>query len=188
MWVAYKNFRSLNIDEAVVTWILRANTNKNIEVLMPINSQMKDIDLVLININNKKTITIQVKWSRAYEPRKKETERYEDGSAGWFFLKKEIIQQSTADYFIFLVYVIHEQTKTWRRTIKPHTITIPTKRLKELCTKNKKPHPDRYSFYFRINPKKKIAFDFREENDGKKYYITDFLDEKGINELNNVLK
>lgn len=47
MWIAYKNFRSLNIDEAIVTWILRAKTKKDIEVLMPINSQMKDIDLIL---------------------------------------------------------------------------------------------------------------------------------------------
>ena len=58
---AYKNFWSLNTDEAVVTGILRGSTEKNTEVLMPINAQMKDIDLVLYNVENRKNITIQVK-------------------------------------------------------------------------------------------------------------------------------
>lgn len=41
---AYKNFWSLNTDEAVVTGILRENTDKEIEVFMPLNAQMKDLD------------------------------------------------------------------------------------------------------------------------------------------------
>ena len=45
---AYKNFWSLNTDEAVVTGILREHTPKEIDVLMPINAQMKDIDLGLL--------------------------------------------------------------------------------------------------------------------------------------------
>ena len=136
---------------------------------MPMNSQMKDVDLFLMNITKKKSVSIQVKWSRAYEPKKSEIEKYGDGSAGRFFLKKDTIQKSTADYFIFLIYVIYEKSKLGRRIIEPHTITIPTKKLKQLCLKYKTPHPDRYSFYFRINPKKKIAFDFREEKKGGKY-------------------
>ena len=32
------------------TGILRENTAKDVEVLMPINAQMKDIDLVLMNL------------------------------------------------------------------------------------------------------------------------------------------
>ena len=48
--VAYKNFWSLNTDEAVVTGILRENTSKETDVLIPINAQMKDIDLILMNV------------------------------------------------------------------------------------------------------------------------------------------
>lgn len=65
---AYKNFWSLNTDEAVVTGILRDGLEKDIEVFMPINAQMKDLDLMLFNVKNKKSISIQVKVSRAYEP------------------------------------------------------------------------------------------------------------------------
>ena len=73
--VAYKNFWSLNTDEAVVTGILRENTSKDVDVLMPINAQMKDIDLVLMNFLNKKIATIQVKGSKAYEPKKNEVKK-----------------------------------------------------------------------------------------------------------------
>jgi len=66
MWRAYKNFRSLNTDEAVVTGILRDSTAKNVEVFMPINAQMKYTDLVLMNMDNNKVLKIQVKGSRAY--------------------------------------------------------------------------------------------------------------------------
>ncbi|PIN71511.1 hypothetical protein CO153_02575 [Candidatus Pacearchaeota archaeon CG_4_9_14_3_um_filter_30_11] len=181
--VAYKNFWSLNTDEAVVTGILRENTSKETDVLMPINAQMKDIDLILMNFKNKKIITIQVKGSKAYEPKKNEVKKYGEGSTGWFFLKKDIIHRSNADYFIFLVYVISENSKNGRRYIEPHTITIPTNKLKEFCLKYKKPHPDRYSFYFWVNPKKKIAFDWRDEQ----YDLTPYLDKKGFEELNKIL-
>lgn len=69
---AYKNFWSLNTDEAVVTGILRDSTSSNVEVLMPMNAQMKDTDLILMNVDNKKSLKIQVKGSRPYEPRKSE--------------------------------------------------------------------------------------------------------------------
>ena len=72
MGIAYKNFWSLNTDEAVVSGILRDQTDKNIEVLMPMNAQMKGVDLVLMNVNTKKAITIQVKGSKAFEPKKNE--------------------------------------------------------------------------------------------------------------------
>ncbi len=184
MGIAYKNFWSLNTDEAVVTGILRNYTPKDIEVLMPINAQMKNIDLILMNISNKKSITIQVKGSKAYEPKKNEVKRFGEGSTGWFFLKKEIIHNSNADYFVFLVYTITESKKIGRRYIEPHTITIPTKKLQDFCIKHKKPHPDRYSFYFWINPKEKKAFDWRDEQ----YEVTEYLDKKGFEKLNDQLR
>jgi len=159
---SYKNFWSLNTDEAVVTEILRENTSKDVEIFMPINAQMKDIDLLAMNMENKKVNTIQVKGNKAYEPKKKEKEKYGEGSTGWFFLNKEIIHRSKADYFIFLVYVISEE-RNGRRFIEPHTITIPTKKLQNLCSKYKKPHPEKYSFYFWVNSKKKGAFDYRDK-------------------------
>jgi hypothetical protein len=49
--------------------------------------------------------------------------------------------------------------------------------------KYKKPHPERYSFYFWIDPKNKIAFDWRDE----KYNLTKYLDKKGFEKLNKKL-
>lgn len=174
---AYKNFWSLNTDEAVVAGILRDETGNEFEVLLPLNAQMKGVDLVLLNVVNKRTTTIQVKGSRAYEPKKNEIMKYGFGSAGWFFLKCDIINNATADYFIFLIYVIVEDAKVGRRMIEPHTVTIPTKTLLKLVAKSKKSHgADRYSFLIWVNPKTKEAFDFRDE----KIDFTEYLDEKGF--------
>lgn len=185
MWRAYKNFWSLNTDEAVVTGILRDSTQKNIEVLMPINAQMKDTDLILMNVDNKKILTIQVKGSRAYEPSKNEIIKYGDGSAGRFYLKKDVIYKNTADYFIFLVYVIEENKKTGRRAITPHTLTVPTKELIQLCEKHKKiGKGDKYNFFFWINPTKNNSCEFRDEI----YDMTQYLDQNGFDTLNQKLK
>jgi hypothetical protein len=180
MGVAYKNFWSLNTDEAIVAGILRNKTKKDIEVLMPLNAQMKGVDLYLFNTKSKKTVTIQVKGSRAYEPSKKERGKYGQGSAGWYFFSTKIISKATADYFAFLVYVIEEHGKTGRRVIEPHLIFIPTKELQKYCLKYKKPHgKERYSFLIWVNPVTKKAFDFRD----KTIEFSKYLDNKGVNNI-----
>lgn len=185
MGIAYKNFWSLNTDEAVVSGILRSETPKNIEVFMPMNAQMKDVDLVLMNMKKKKAITIQVKGSKAYEPTASDIRKYGDGSNGWFFLKKDTILRSDEDYWIFLIYVIEQNSKKGRRVIEPHILTIPTKKLQELCKKKKTPHgKEMYSFYFWVDSKKKRAFDWRD----KHYDVSKYLDKKGFNLLCKKLK
>lgn len=185
MGKAYKNFWSLNTDEAIVAGILRNETAKGIEVLMPLNAQEKDVDLVLINPDKRKFLTIQVKGSRAFEPRKIETKKYGDGSAGWFYFPAKVIQKSTADYFIFLVYILEHSHKLGRRFIKHHTITIPTGTLKKLVKKSKKTHGGgKYSFLIWINHTTKKAFDFRD----KLYYLSEFLDKEGLKKINSKLK
>ena len=182
---AYKNFWSLNTDEAVVTGILRENTSKNIEVLMPINAQMKDIDLILMNKANKKILTVQVKGSRAYEPKKNEIKKFGDGSNGWFWLKKNNIMESSADYFIFLVYVLEEDHQKGRRKIMPHTLVIPTKKLQELCLEYKKiDKSGKYHFYFWVKSREKIAFEWRN----KTYDVSEYLDKNGFEKLNKTLE
>ena len=183
MGKAYKNFWSLNTDEAVVSGILRDETPNDLEILMPMNAQMKGIDLVLMNINTKKSITLQVKGSRAFEPKKIEVARYGQGNAGWFYLDEKIIFSATADYFIFLIYVLEEHNKLGRRIIRPHSIVLPTKKLQALTKKHKTIHGSRYSYYFWINPKTKKAFEFRDEF----FYVTEFLDKKGFKKLNSKL-
>ncbi len=185
MGKAYKNFWSLNTDEAIVAGILRNETSKNVEVLMPLNAQMKDVDLVLINTKNKKILTIQVKGSRAFEPSKGLVKKYGDGSGGWFFFPSRVINKSSAAYFIFLIYVIEQSYKKGRRYIEPHTITIPTREIKKLAKKYKTlAKGSRYNFFLWVNPTKRIAFDFQY----KKYYLSKFLDKSGFNKLNKALR
>lgn len=184
MSVAYKNFWSLNTDEAVVCGILRNETEKNIEVLMPMNAQMKGVDLVVMNVNTKKAITIQVKGSRAYEPRKNELKKYGYGNGGWFFLDEKTVFNATADYFIFLIYVIEEDIKVGRRTLSPHSIVIPTKELQELSMKYKKIDGKKMNYFLWVNPITKEAFDFRDE----KYFLNEYLDKLGYSMLNKTIK
>lgn len=180
---AYKNFWSLNTDEAIVAGMLRSETKKDVEVFMPMNAQMKGVDLVLMNIKTKKLISIQVKGSRAFEPKRKEIVEFVDGSAGWFFIHPDIIHKATADYFIFLVYVIEKSLKKGRRYIVPHAIIIPAKEISRLTRKYKNTHPNNYSFIFWINPKKKEAIDIRDN----RYDVSEYLDKKGFDKLNNKL-
>lgn len=184
MGIAYKNFWSLNTDEAVVSGILRGNTNKDVEVLMPMNAQMKGIDLVLMNVKNKRTITIQVKGSRAYEPKPGEVKDYGAGSGGWFFFPEKVVSKATADYFAFLIYILEDNNKKGRRIIEPHVILIPTVDLQKESKKHKRTHGDgRYSYKIWINPKTKEAFDFRDE----KIDLSEYLDSKGYEKINNEL-
>lgn len=185
MGSAYKNFWSLNTDEAVVSGIVREGTPKEMEILMPMNAQMKDTDLVLMNMNNKKSVKIQVKGSRAYEPRKSEVVKFGDGSGGWFYFKKDVVFKTSADFFIFLVYVIEENQKAGRRIITPHTITISTKKLRLLCRKYKKPGKGQmYNFFHWVNPVKKRSFEFRD----KIYDVSEYLDKRGLKKLSDSLK
>jgi hypothetical protein len=184
MGVAYKNFWSLNTDEAVAAGILRNGTKRDIEVLMPLNAQMKGVDLFLMNVKNKKVVTVQVKGSKAYEPQKREVKKYGNGSAGWFFFPKEVISKATADYFLFLIYVIEENKKVGRRIIEPHIILIPTKILVKKCKECKNIHGNgRLSFIIWVNPQTKEAFDFRD----KKIVFDEYLDKCGLTAVNDKL-
>jgi len=147
---------------------------------MPMNAQMKGVDLVLMNIDNKKSVTIQVKGSKAFEPKKNELRKYGHGNVGWFYLDEKTIFGATAEYFIFLIYVIEEDAKIGRRTLSPHSIVIPTNKLKEFTKKYKKIHGKRFSYYFWINPKTKKAFDIRDEQ----FNVDEFLDKTGFSKLN----
>jgi hypothetical protein len=182
MGVSYKNFWSLNTDEVVVTGILRDYFKKKAEVFMPLNTQLKDIDLLVTNLRNRKIVSIQVKGSRAYEPKKNERKKYGEGSAGWFFLPKKVISRCTADYFIFLIYVIEEQRNKGRKELKTHTITIKPDELGKICKERKILHK-RYSFYIWINPNKEKAFDFRDEKKRGQINLDKYLDEKGLKSI-----
>ncbi len=180
MGIAYRNIWSLSVDEAVVVGIIRnvLCKHKRIEVFMPMNAQLKDIDLIVINLKNKKVTTIQVKGSKAHQPKSNEVKKRKGGS-GWFFFKKNTITKATADYFIFLVYVFEELSGKRRKSLEPHLITIPTEGLKKLCRQHHKIHGKSLNFYFWINPNEGKAEEWRDEP----YSVSKYLDERGIKSL-----
>lgn len=187
-----RNFWSLNQDEAVVSSLLRDNL-KDVEVYMPLNSQMKDIDLALIGSKNKKTITIQVKGSKTFKPEKKGIKEYGEGSGGWIQVKKDSIKNSVADYFVFQLYAIEQcDIEIGRLIVEPYVIIIPTKELIIKLEKYKNASKSGvYHFYFWVNPKKKEVFDYRDlKNKGKgnSEHFDEFLNEKGLERLRRYFK
>ena len=187
MGCAYKNFWALNIDEAVAVGILRGKLNKNIAVFMPTSAQMPDVDLVAINLTSKRIATIQVKGSRAYEPKKIELRRYKHGSPGWFWLDVGKITKCKADYFLFLIHVLRQNSKNGRRDIEPHIILIKTNELIKRCKKHKKIKGNTWNFFIWVNPVSKKAFDYHPTADPNRLVFDDCLDEKGIEKLNAAL-
>ncbi len=178
---SYKNFWSLNVDEAVVASILRDEFRGSGEVFFPFNAQMKDIDLVLMNCKNKKNITIQVKGSRAYEPSKMESGA---GSPCWFKLSKAHLDRLAADYLIFLLYTIREGSNG-RRQLESHTVTLPTSELQRLTRTYKKISKTyHYNYYIWVDPVNNSAFDFRDE----RFELTKYLDKAGFNLIQKSLK
>lgn len=132
--MAIKNFWSLNVDEAILVDKIKKELGKNYEIFIPVNSQLKDIDLIIYNLKRKRTSSIQVKGSRTY--RTKRSERI-DGSASWNVIKSDSIFKPTneIDFFIF---VIHEEDVLLdKRTIKQHYLIIPIKDLRRI-TRNEK--------------------------------------------------
>lgn len=55
MGSTYKNVWSLNADEVVVAGTLQNYLSKDWEVFMPLNAQLKDIDLIAADLTNRKT-------------------------------------------------------------------------------------------------------------------------------------
>lgn len=185
MGIAYKNFWSVNTDEAIVAGHLRYYMPKHIEVFMPLNAQMKDIDLIAYNHKNRNVTSLQIKGSRAYEPRAAERNAYGEGSATWFMFKREVIDKSSADYFIFLHYIIVENLDGGRRNVEPHLVTIPTHILKKQMNKNGYVvRGNRYALYTWVNPRKKKAFGIHHNE----IDFSDYLDKAGMNLLRRDLE
>ena len=139
-----------------------------------------------MNLCNKRSLTIQVKGSKAYKPKRKNKELYGEGSNGWFFVDKFKIKNNTADYFIFNVHIISDNLKKGRKELSTHLIIIKPKDLYRICKKKKILHK-RFSFYIWVNPKEKKAFDFRDSNKKGIVDFTDYLDENGIKSMKKYL-
>jgi hypothetical protein len=161
-----RNLWTLNVDELLVADQLKANFKKSdYDVFYPLNSQMKNIDLVFMNVKTAKAKTIQVKGSRTYVPRKSEVERFGEGSAAWFKIGSESIFEPTnkVDYFVFVLHSFEDGEI--KKEIVLNYLVIPTKDFQAICKKKKgRSDGNSYDFFIWIDSKGNRSFDFRGSN------------------------
>lgn len=186
---SYKNLWSLNVDEAVVAGKVQEALGRQAQVFFPLNSQLKDVDLLIANLKNRRSVSIQVKGSKAFEPRPAEIERYGEGSVGWFFIPKGKIGKCSADYFIFLLHIISDNFTAGknRKRLTTHLLTIKPSVLYRICRERKILHGN-YSFYIWVDPKRKRAFDYRDSNKKGIIGLAKYLDDAGLQQIRKQLR
>lgn len=159
--MSIKNIWSLNVDECLVADKLKNNL-KGWEVFFPLNGQLKDIDLVVVNLKNTKPVSIQVKGSRSYDPYQSEINRFGDGSATWFRLHSDSVAKpkNKLDYYVF---VLHNFIDTnVKKKINIDYLIIPNNVFQKICLKKAIRKGGYYHFFIWIDSKGKRSFDFRE--------------------------
>lgn len=155
---------SLNTDETLVANEIKEKFSKNThDVFFPINSTLKDIDLILMNLERMKPITIQVKGSRTYKPEIRETRRYGEGSSAWFHISRKAIYEPSfkIDFFIFVLHNLIDLGN--KKSIKINYLIIPSKKFRFLVNKKKPNKKGQYNFFIWIDDKLKRAFDFHDD-------------------------
>jgi hypothetical protein len=85
------------------------NKLKDVTVWLP--SKDTGIDLLLTDKLNKKTTSLQVKFSKDFNTtHTKENLRRNIKGTGWWKLNKEKIENSQADYWVFIIYSLERKT------------------------------------------------------------------------------
>jgi hypothetical protein len=103
-------------------------TLKNVTVWLP--SKDTGIDLLLTDKSNKKTTSLQVKFSKDFNTtHAKENLRQNIKGTGWWTLNKEKIENSQADYWVFIIYSLERKTHDYI-IIEPKKILDIFKKLK----------------------------------------------------------
>lgn len=171
-----KNFWSLNVSEALVADKIKTKLGKEYMVFFPIKANLKDIDLVLMNLVKGSTKTIQVKSSRAHVPLKYEASRYGEGSTGWIQISKKCISDSTykIDYFILVSHSIYNDGK--RLKIDVHYFVIPSSDLKDIVSRKKLLKSGGYDFFLWMDRQGKRYFDFNVKDKSKTIDLKPYLE------------
>ena len=154
-----KNIWSLNVDEAIVAEKIKKELGKKHEVFFPINSQLKDIDLLIQNPKTGKSKAIQVKGSRTWNLKGSRRKKlgWGDVSSSWLTIKERSIF-STTNKIDFFIFVTHEaDLTTQNRRIKQNFLVVPLNDFRKI-TKNKKNPPKSgvYHYYFVVKDKKAV--------------------------------
>ncbi|HLD15033.1 MAG TPA: hypothetical protein VJB94_00435 [Candidatus Nanoarchaeia archaeon] len=155
-----KNIWSLQVGEIIASDYIKKALGKSYEIFIPLNNQLKDYDLVLMNQKTKKVVKIQVKESREYNL----------GQAnGWFSVSKDKVLNKVADFYIFLIYTAED--KEYKKMMTPRMLIIPSDILLDK-SKNKKDRKNRFDYYFKIQKNK--AWEDRDVMVDYSEYINNF--------------
>ena len=141
-----KNIWSLQTGEAIVAdkvaWVLG---KKNYPVFFPLNSQLKDVDLLVVNLKTRKTVTLQVKESR----------QFGDGIF-WYQLNKRALNSPEIDFFALLGYSMVDKKKDGVTRFQHDVTIIPAKVLKKF--QMRKLGARNVTFYLKLDGKKATFF------------------------------
>lgn len=161
-----KNIWTLNVDELLVSDQLKHYFKKTAhEVCFPLNAQMKDVDLILLDLKTNKVKTIQVKGSRTYEPRLSEVKRYGAGSAAWIRIERDSIfhPSNKVDCYIFVLHNLIDGPV--KKEIKIDYLIMSTAEFHKYCNKKIARKGNFYHFIIWVDSKGKRCFDFREDKE-----------------------
>ena len=168
--MAIKNFWSLNVDEAIIADKIGKEMGEEYQVFFPVNSQLKDIDLIIHNLKTGKSKSIQVKGSRTYDTKRTVVKEMGSAKTSWNVISGSSIFEPTnkIDFFIFVMHQ-EEYLKDKRKMIQNYVI-IPITDFRKI-TKNQKDSRKNGAFYhysfaikdqqlFECNNKKGKVIDF----------------------------
>ncbi len=161
--MSLKNLWSLNIDEALVANELKSHFAKtDYEVFFPLNSQMKDIDLLLIRLKDYKTTSIQVKGSRTFPPNPKQVAKYGSGGTAWFRIAKNSIfkPKNKVSFYIFVAHSVKNEKN--KKDFAINYFILPASKLKEMAKKKINTRGEFLHFYIWVDSNAKKAFDYRD--------------------------
>lgn len=173
--MSIKNIWSLNVDELLVADQLKDYFSKNrYEVFFPLNSQMKDIDLILLNLKNNNTISLQIKGSRTYTPKKSEVERFGEGGGAWFRIDKASIfnPQNKIDFYVFVLHSFYDGEI--KKEIRVNYLVVPEGNFKKICSKKAVGKGGYYHFFIWIDPRGKRSFEFNNKG-GKTFPLSKYI-------------
>ena len=153
-----KNLWSLNVDEAILSEKIGKELGKEYQVFFPVNSQLKDIDLIIYNLKTQKTKSIQVKGSRTYLSTFPEAKKLvKNAKTSWNVIKSESIFSPTNDMDFFIFVLHQEDLKSNNRQIIQNYIIIPIKDFRNITKKEKEMRKTgHYHFNYCVSGKKVI--------------------------------
>jgi hypothetical protein len=146
-----KNLWSLQVGEVICADLIKRHLGEDYEVFIPLNNQLKDYDLVIMNQKTKKVSKIQVKESREYNL---------GIGDGWFNVAKDKVENKVVDFYIFLIYTAEEDKNKMKMVTYP--LIVPSDVLLKK-SEGKRARKGRYDYYFKI--KKDHAYEDRDNRE-----------------------